>query len=151
MSTSPRTKALMIGVDRPDLPWWWAHVDHDALGCRLDYRNIPLDGGRPKGLFTRGFALLAVRATRLLFQARREGYAYVFTFENDWMTFLIAGLQTLLMFRRPCHVILQFIMRERTSSLQSRLKYAFLRWCYRSVHLCVCSARPEAEIGRAHV
>jgi glycosyltransferase involved in cell wall biosynthesis len=96
-------------------------------------------------VLTRGFRQLVVRGTRALFAARRDGYSYVFSFENDWMTFIIGGLQTLLWFRRPRHVILQFIMREPTPALTSRLKYAFMRWCFRSVHLCVCSSRPEAD------
>lgn len=84
----------------------------------------------------------------MLWQARREGFAYVFTFENDWLTLLIASFQTLLFIRRPRHVILQFIMRERTETIVSRLKYAFLRWCYRSVHLCVVSSRSEGDYYR---
>lgn len=145
MTAAERPKALILGVGRADLPWWWRYLDHDALGCQLDYRYIPLEGGRPQGVLTRGFLQLVVRASRALFEARRDGYAYVFSFENDWLTFLIAGLQTLLRFRRPRHVILQFIMREPTPALKSRLKYAFMRWCFRSVYLCVCSAQPEAE------
>lgn len=144
MTTAARPKALILGVGRSDLPWWWQYLDHDALGCQLDYRYVPLDGGRPRGVRTRGFWQLTIRATRALFRARRDGYAYIFSFENDWMTFIIAGLQTLLLFRRPRHVVLQFIMREPTPTLKSRLKYAFMRWCFRSVHLCVCSSRPEA-------
>jgi glycosyltransferase involved in cell wall biosynthesis len=81
----------------------------------------------------------------MLLQARRERFAYVFTFENDWLSFLIAILQTTLGIRRPRHVILQFIMREPTPNLKSRAKYAFMRWCFRSVHLCVCSSRPEVD------
>jgi glycosyltransferase involved in cell wall biosynthesis len=69
----------------------------------------------------------------------------VFSFECDWLTFIIAGLQTLLMFRRPRHVIIQFIMREKTATLRSTLKYAFMKWCFSSVYMCVCSSRPEAE------
>jgi glycosyltransferase involved in cell wall biosynthesis len=36
-------------------------------------------------------------------------------------------------------------MREKTGSLTSRLKYAFMRWCFSSVYLCVCSSRPECD------
>lgn len=148
MSQPTRAKALFLGVGRPERPWWWPHLDHDTLGCQLDYREVPLDGGRPKGLLTRGFLHLAIRSTRAVLAARRDGYRYVFSFENDWITFIIAGLQTLLFWRRPRHVILQFIMREKSPAIQSRLKYAFLRWCYRSVYLVVVSSRPEGEYYR---
>ena len=145
MSVQPRPRALLIGVGRAGDPWWWKHVDHGALGCQLDYQLIRLEGGRPASPFTLSFLVLGLRATRLLLQARRDGYRYVFSFENDWLTFIIAGLQTLLMFRTPRHVIVQFIMREKAPSVKSGLKYAFMRWCFSSVYLCVCSSRPEAK------
>jgi glycosyltransferase involved in cell wall biosynthesis len=145
MSVPGRPRALLIGVGRSELPWWWKHVDHDSLGCQLDYWTIPLEGGRPKSPFSRAFVSLVVQTARTLWRARRLGYRYVFTFENDWLTFIIAGLQTALLSRRPRHVILQFIMREKTADLRSRLKYAFMRWCFRSVYRSVCSSRSEAE------
>lgn len=143
-----RTKALLIGVGRPELPWWWRHVDHEALECELEYRELPLVGGRPRTPFSWSFVQLCWRATRMLLRARRDGFAYVFTFENDWLTFITAGLQTLLGIRRPRHVIVQFIMRELTNDVRSRLKYAFMRWCFRSVFLCICSSRPELTYYR---
>lgn len=145
MTASTRQKALLIRVGRSDPHWWWEHVNHEALGCQLEARTLPLAVTRPESPFNRHFLLLAARTAGMLRQARREGFGYVFTFENDWLTLLIASLQTLLLFRRPRHVILQFIMREATPDLKSRLKYAFMRWCFRSVHLCVCSSRPEAN------
>jgi glycosyltransferase involved in cell wall biosynthesis len=36
-------------------------------------------------------------------------------------------------------------MREETGDLRSRLKYAVMRWCFKSVHLCVCSSRRECD------
>jgi glycosyltransferase involved in cell wall biosynthesis len=148
MSSSMRAKALLIRVGTTDRQWWWPHVNHDALECELLVWPLLLSGGRPKTPFSWRFAQLAWRTTILLLRARRQRVAYVFTFENDWLTFIIASLQTLFMFRRPRHIILQFIMREKTPAVKSRMKYAFLRWCYRSVHLVVCSARPEAEYYR---
>lgn len=144
MSRPTRPKALLIRVGRSDPHWWWNDIDHEALGCELVSRTLPLGVTRVGSPFSWTFVLLAARTLRMLLQARREGFAYVFTFENDWLTLLIASAQTLFLFRRPRHVILQFIMREPTPDLRSRLKYAFMRWCFRSVHLCVCSSRPEA-------
>jgi glycosyltransferase involved in cell wall biosynthesis len=145
MSHPARPKALLIRVGRTDPHWWWDDVDHEALGCELVCRTLPLGVTRVGSPFSWTFVQLAARTLRMLLQARRERFAYVFTFENDWLTLLIASAQTLFLFRRPRHVILQFIMREPTPDLKSRVKYAFMRWCFRSVHLCVCSSRPEAE------
>lgn len=146
--TSTRPKALLIRVGRTDRHWWWNDVNHDRLDCELVCRTLPLRTPKVENPFSRDFVLLAVRTFQMLWQARRERFAYVFTFENDWLTLLIASFQTLFFLRRPRHVILQFIMRERTASRASRLKYAFLRWCYRSVYLCVVSSRPEGEYYR---
>lgn len=145
MSATTRPRALFIGVNRPERPWWWRHVDHEALACRLDYWNLPVKGGRPKSPLSWRFLSLSAHCVALVWRARRAGHRYVFTFENDWLTFIIAGLQTALMLREPRHVIIQFIMREKTASAGSRAKYAFMKWCFRSVHACVCSSRTEAE------
>jgi len=136
----------MIGVTNAHVyPWWWKHVDHGALGCTLEYQTILLKGGRPATPFSLQFLSLCLQSALLLFRARRDKIQYVFSFECDWLSFIIGGLQTLLMFRRPRHVIIQFIMREKTGSLGSRMKYAFMTWCFSSVYLCVCSSRTEAE------
>jgi glycosyltransferase involved in cell wall biosynthesis len=54
-------------------------------------------------------------------------------------------VQTLLFLRSPRHVVVQFIMREKTRTVASRMKYALMTWCFSSVYLCVCSSRSEAE------
>lgn len=145
MTAVAKPRALLIRVGRTDRHWWWNDVDHDALACELVCRTLPLGVATVESPFSVNFVRLAAGTIRMLRQARREGFAYVFTFENDWLTLIISSLQTLLMFRRPRHVILQFIMREPVPTLRSRLKYAFMRWCFRSVSLCVCSSQPESE------
>lgn len=148
-ANSERPRVLLIGVTRTaTAPWWWRHVDHDALACELEYETILLKEGRPRSPFSLPFVWMTVRLAWSLLRARRRAVAYVLTFECDWLSFVISALQTVLMFRKPRHVIVQFIMREKTASFRSRLKYAFMRWCFRSVHLCVCSSRTEAEYYR---
>lgn len=147
-SAGRRPTILMIGVGRPDLPWWWSQIDHSTLACQIDYRELPFAGGRPPSPFSWRFLKLFARTTGMLWRARRDGYDYVFSFENDWLTFIIAAVQTALWWRAPRHVIVQFIMREQTPALKSRLKYAVMRWCFSSVFLCVCSSRPEIEYYR---
>jgi glycosyltransferase involved in cell wall biosynthesis len=88
---------------------------------------------------------MSAAIVRVMFRARSQQYTHIFTVECDWTTFIVAGIQTLLLQRRPRHVVLQFIMRERMASLASRAKYVFLRWCFSSVALCVCSSRSECE------
>ncbi len=145
MMNQARPKALIIGIARSDYPWWWNHVDREAMACDLHYWTIPLDGGRPASPFSVGFMRLVVRTTRALLRASRDGYAYIITFESDWLTFIVAALHTLRLVRKPRQVIVQFIMREKTPRLKSRLKYAFMRWCLSSVHLCICSSRSEMK------
>ena len=138
--------ALFIRATRsPGPPWWWRHLNHESLGCRLVHEAILLDGGRPSRVLSWPFIVMGLTAVRVLLRARHRDVRYIFTVECDWLSFLIAGLQTLLMFRTPRHVIVQFIMRERTDAVRSRLKYAFMRWCFRSVHLSICSSRSEAR------
>jgi glycosyltransferase involved in cell wall biosynthesis len=140
----PRGLHVAIGRSAAE-PWWCRHLDHRTMTFDMDYALVVDPKGRPRHPLSLRFWRMAVRTIGLLFRARREGYEYIFTVECDWTTFIIAGLQTLLWLRRPRHVVLQFIMREKTASVASRAKYAFMRWCFSSVSLFVCSARPECD------
>jgi glycosyltransferase involved in cell wall biosynthesis len=143
-SRRPRSLLITVGTSHAR-PWWWNHLDHESLTCEFDHQPILVSGGRPKGPLSWQFVSMCLQCVAVLFRARRARYRYIYTFECNWLSFIVAGVQTMLMLRRPRHVILQFIMREKTASLASRIKYRFMRWCFSSVHLCVCSSRPEAE------
>jgi glycosyltransferase involved in cell wall biosynthesis len=127
-----------------DRPWWWNDLDRDALDCELVHHPIVLERGRPAGPLEPGFLAMCWACWQALRMARREGYDYIYTVECDWTTIVIAALQTLLLQRKPRHVVLQFIMREKTGAMSSRLKYAFMRFCFASVHAFTCSSRGEA-------
>jgi glycosyltransferase involved in cell wall biosynthesis len=136
---------LIVKFGTTTQPWWLNDVANTTLPCELDYHLIPLAGGRLASPFTPRFLRLATKAAGVLLRARRQGYRYVFTIESDWLTFVLAGLQTLLLIRTPRHVVLQFVMRERVPGFRSALKYTFMRWCFSSVHLFVCPSRFELE------
>jgi glycosyltransferase involved in cell wall biosynthesis len=125
-------------------PWWWNDIDHDALPCALEQANVIVENGRLQKLISVESFRLFCEVARIVFSGRRR-YRYIYTFECGWLSFAIAFLQTLTMSRRPRHVILQFIMREKRPTWRSRLKYAFMRWCFSSVYLCICSSRAEAR------
>ncbi|MEP7118003.1 MAG: glycosyltransferase family 4 protein [Acidobacteriota bacterium] len=129
----------------PAEPWWWQFVDSDVLEYSVHYVLVVDPEGRPRSMLSRRFAAMSLGIVRALGRARRERDTFITTGECDWTSFVIAGVQTLFRMRRPRHVIVQFIMRERTASLGSRLKYAFMGWCFSSVDLCVCSARAECD------
>jgi glycosyltransferase involved in cell wall biosynthesis len=144
----PREKPLAVLTtirSTGEMAWWWPYIDHESLPATFEYHPIVVPGGRPRRLLSRAFVSMCAEVLGLLRRLRRRRCEYVFTFECDWVGFLIAITQTALRQRRPRHVILQFIMREKDASLASRAKYAFMRWCFSSVYLCVCSARREAD------
>lgn len=141
-----RTLVITSGLDDKK-PWWWDFIDHDRSRCELDYRRIQLKGGKITSLLSLKFVAYAFQVLSTLAHARRR-YRNVLTFECGLDSFLIAFFQTLTCTRRPRHVILQFIMREKQQSLRSKIKYAFMRWCFSSVHLCVCSSRAEIQYYR---
>jgi glycosyltransferase involved in cell wall biosynthesis len=138
-----RTLVITSGFDDKK-PWWWDHVEHDRVECQLDHRKILLKGGRISSLFSIQFVVFAAEIFSILMSARRR-YRNIVTFECGWESFLVSCIQTLTFIRRPRHVILQFIMREKDESLFSKLKYLFMRWCFSSVYLCVCSSRAECQ------
>lgn len=141
-----RSRSTVVALSRsPDVAWWWQHVDWTSLDCTVTYRPIVMPTGRPIQLWSAAFFRVLWDTTKALFDARRLGQRYLFTFECDWSTWVIAALQTLLFMQEPRHVVLQFIMRERTERWPSRLKYVLMRVCFRSIHRVVCSARAECD------
>lgn len=143
MNPPCRTLVITSGLDDKQ-PWWWEHIEHDRVGCQLDHRKILLKGGRISSLFSKQFILFVAEIYSILRSARHQ-YRNIVTFESGWESFLVSCIQTLTFSRRPRHVILQFIMREKDESLPSKLKYLFMRWCFSSVYLCVCSSRAECR------
>jgi glycosyltransferase involved in cell wall biosynthesis len=125
-------------------PWWWNDIDHESLACELEHETVIVANGRLSRLLSFESVRLFWRVAHILYTARHR-HRYVYTFECGWLSFAIAFIQTFTGYYRPHHVILQFIMREKRPTWQSRLKYAFMRWCLSSVHLCVCSSRSEAR------
>lgn len=125
-------------------PWWWSHFDRAVLPVDFHYTLVVDPEGRPRSMRSGRFWRMAGGITGALWRARRGGDTYITTGECDWTSFIVAGLQTVTGLRRPRHVIVQFIMRERTESRASRLKYAVMRWCFSSVATVICSARAEA-------
>lgn len=128
-------------------PWWWRHLKFDRKGCNVDYRRISMGTMKSSQISTFRLLILSAMMTPFLLKARRK-YDYVFTFECDITTFIISLFQTLTLSRRPRHVVLQFIMREKRRDLGSRLKYLFMRLCFSSVYRVVCSSASEADYYR---
>jgi glycosyltransferase involved in cell wall biosynthesis len=141
--SSVRTLLVTAGSTHRQ-PWWWNDIDHDAQPCELEHETVIVENGRLSRLVSLESVSLFWRVASILF-AGRHRYHAVYTFECGWLSFAIAFIQTLSLYHRPRHVILQFIMREKRPTWRSRLKYAFMRWCFSSVYLAVCSSRAECR------
>jgi glycosyltransferase involved in cell wall biosynthesis len=155
MPATHTLKAAVVGLDRapaagrqqaPPRPWWWEQVKKDEGLCDLDVRTFSFKGKLSKEISGAELPLFLLKM--LPFTWRLRTFDYVFTFECSLTSFGIAFWQTLFFMRRPRHVILQFIMREKTASLSSRLKYACMKWCFSSMRVAVCSASAEARYYR---
>jgi glycosyltransferase involved in cell wall biosynthesis len=125
-------------------PWWWDEIRRDSQLCELDYVFLRFRGKRGKQITALELPLFMLKALKELLWMRRK-YEYVYTVECDFIGLAIAFWQSVLAIKRPRHVILQFIMREKTSRLASRLKYALMTFMFRSLHRAVCSSRIEAD------
>ena len=128
--------------DKP--PWWWQHIENDPLSHVIDHRRILLQEGRITSILSRRFVSFALQLCKIVWKARVT-HTFVFTFECGWESLLVSFIQTLTGMRKPRHVILQFIMREKTETVRSKLKYVFMRWLFSSVYVCVCSSRSEGR------
>jgi len=138
-----RTLVLTSGLEEK-MPWWWNHIEHGGLECQLDHKMILLKGGRISSVASIRFVAFVGEVLSVLLHGRHK-YCNIVTFECGWESFVVSLIQTLTGLRRPRHVILQFIMREKNQSLGSKVKYLFMRWCFSSVYLCVCSSRAECQ------
>ncbi len=145
---TPLTRSLVVTMGPPqDKPWWWDDLEPDRALCDLEFERFRFADKYSKDVSTLELPLLAIRVLLKLLRWRRH-YGYIYTFECDLLSFMISFWQTTLFMRRPRHVILQFIMREKTTSYSSRLKYLVMRYCFRSLHRAICSSRAEAEYYR---
>ena len=125
------------------LPWWWDDIKHDRNLCPIDYKRIVLKKNQ-KQTSTLEVFVLFLKLLPVILHIRKK-YDFVFTFECDLTSFIIAFWQTVLRIQKPKHVILQFIMREKTDRLSSRLKYAVMKFIYQSVYKSICSTQGEVD------
>jgi len=146
----PGLKSVVLKGFGPDpgLPWWWKQIQPDPGLCDLTVKHLAYRNKRSsKEIGALELPLFLATMLPVYLRLRRE-YDYIFTFECSLTSFAMAFWQTVLLDRKPRHVILQFIMREKTASVSSRLKYALMKWMFSSVHLAVCSARAECDYYR---
>jgi len=87
---------------------------------------------------------LALKIAKLLFREGRNDQ-YIMTFEAGISSFIVSLIQTLSFQKTPKYVILQFIMREKEDRWPSKLKYLFMKGCFSSLHMAVCSSRREVD------
>src|SRR5688500_668334 len=134
----PSTRAAVIHITPSDeSPWWWDYVHRDPELCQMDYVRLKFRGKKTKQITVLEQPFFMLWLLKELLGMRRK-YDYVFTVECDFAGLGIAFWQSLLLMKRPRHVILQFIMREKTARLTSRLKYALMSFMFRSVHQVIC-------------
>ena len=128
-------------------PWWWEEIQADPNLCPLAFHRVVFRNKTARQITGMELAMFLLAMLPTYLRLRRQ-FDYLFTFECDLTTFAVSFWQTLLRHDRPRHVVLQFIMREKTQALSSRLKYAAMRICFSSIHKVICSASGEADYYR---
>lgn len=141
-------RALVATLGTPhDKPWWWRHLESDKELCPLEYERLVFKGKRSQDISTLALPRVMFLVLRRLISWRRN-YDYIFTFECDLVGFCTAFWQSVFRWKKPKHIILQFIMREQQDNWSSRLKYAFMRFVFSSVYRVVVSSKRELEYYR---
>ncbi len=141
-------KSAVVTLGPPhDKPWWWKHLALDDEKCRLDYIRLVYRDRFSQDIPTAEIPVVMLRVLRQLVGWRKQ-YSHVFTVELDLVGLSIAFWQTVTGMRRPRHVIIQFIMREKQPTVRSRAKYALMRFLFQSVHRVVVSSTSEMEYYR---
>lgn len=145
---SSKTAALVATLGPfHEEPWWWRHVDSVRAQCNVDYERLTFRGKYSQDISTLELPAVMFKILRRLIQWRRS-YDYVFSIECDLVGFSVAFWQTITRMKRPRHVIVQFIMREKENTIRSRLKYLLMRFMFSSVHRVVVSSTNELEYYR---
>jgi glycosyltransferase involved in cell wall biosynthesis len=142
-------KSVVATLGPPhDKPWWWKHLSLDRNRCQLDYVRVVYNNRHSQDISTIEIPIVMLKVLRYLMTWRRLGYSHVFTVECDLVGFSIAFWQSVTGMRRPKHVIVQFIMREKQDTARSRAKYALMRFLFSSLHHVVVSSTLEMEYYR---
>jgi glycosyltransferase involved in cell wall biosynthesis len=141
-----KSVVLTIGPPQDEQPWWWQEIQADSGLCDLDHQRVVFRNKRSQDIGTFELPFVFLKMLVVLIRLRR--YAYVYTFECDLTTFALSFWQTVLFLRNPRHVVLTFVMRERQDTWRSRLKYALMKFMFRSLHKAVCSSRGEVQYYR---
>lgn len=139
-----RSIVVAFGPPTDAHPWWWNEIQDDRGLCQLSYERVVFRNKRSKQITTFELPFLLIKMLFVLVRLRRE-YDFVYTFECDLTTFALSFWQTVFFLRRPKHVVLQFIMREKNNGIRSRLKYSFMKILFSSIHKAICSASAEAR------
>lgn len=139
-----RSVVVTFGPEARGLPWWWEEIQADTGLCPLSHIRATFRNKRSKEISTLELPFVFAKVLFLYLRLRNK-YDYIYTFECDLTSFALSFWQTLLRSRKPRHVIIQFIMREKTPGLWSRIKYQLMKWCFSSVYKAICSATVEAE------
>lgn len=109
--------------------------------CDVEYVRIATN--KKEGQLT--LSNLPYLTIRIINALKKYRPAYVLTFECGWASFIISTIQTLGLMSEAKHVILQFIMREQSSTWKSKIKYRAMRIIFSSLHCAVCSSTSEVE------
>jgi len=130
-------------------PWWWKHIDFSGMHCEAQYARLVYNNRHSQDVSTAQLPIVMFMVLWQLVKWRRDRISHVFTIECDLVGLSIAFWQSLLLMRRPKHVIVQFIMREKVATVRSRLKYQLMRFLFRSVHRVVVSSTRELAYYRS--
>lgn len=148
MQTNCKTNVLVVTLGQfHQTPWWMKHI-HTKNKCSIDYQRFIFKDKHSAQIDTREFPSLFIQILKAYIKWHKK-YDYIFTFECDLMGFFVSFIQTMILWKnKPCHIILQFIMREKENSATSKLKYAVMKFCFSSLHKVVCSSSYETKYYR---
>lgn len=146
MTSHKQNKVLVVTLGKHhEKPWWWAHIERENNKCQIDYQRLVYKDKHSQEINTYEFPSLFFHILKAYTKWHKQ-YDYIFTFECDLLGFFISIIQNFMIWKgKPRHVILQFIMREKTSTITSKIKYLIMKLCFRSLHKAVCSSSLEAR------
>jgi len=127
---------------------WWKKYVRQCNDVIIDTLNVwPPNEGILDFMYDKKNELLKlIRIAVLLYrQMKKNKYNIIITIQGGRETFLLSLYQTILRKKRPAHVVIDFIMREKQKTLKSKIKYSFMKFCLSSVTLVICSCSSEVD------
>lgn len=130
-----RKKLLVVlNAKHNEDAWWWPYLPENNTDIDVSVARIPETHSSKINVFIKLCSLYL----------KLGKYDFVVTLQDGYATFLVSAFNSIFPFHKNyIHIVHEFMSSPLKETAYSKFKYAFLRFCFKSIDCANCSARPE--------